>query len=656
VHDLPLITTIAAAFTAALVLGLLTHRLRLSPIVGYLIAGVLIGPHTPGFVGDVGLAMQLAEVGVILLMFGVGLHFRLKDLMAVRRVAVPGALGQSAVATVLGMVLAVAFGMSLKGGMVLGMAMAVASTVVLVRVLTDNKMLDTSHGHVAVGWLIVEDILTVVLLVLIPAMGTAAAGAAEAAHGHAHAGEGQPVWLELLLAVGKLAVLVAVLLLAGSKVIPWLMVQVARLRSRELFTLTVLVMAVAIATGSYYLFGASMALGAFLAGMVVGQSPVSHQAAADALPLRDAFAVLFFVAVGMLFDPRFLIEHPWLLLGGLGIIMIGKPLAALTIVALIGYPVRTGLTVALALAQIGEFSFILSALGRDYGLIDQTGHNLLVACAIVSITLNPMLFRAMDPLEAALKRRPRLWRWLNRRVQARRDAGNAEVDHWLQQAEHPRSLAVVLGYGPVGRTVDTILRENGMETVVVDLNMDTVQALRAEGRAAIYGDAYNIEVLAQAVGRASHLVITLPHGVNRNPVITAAKLINPEIHVLVRAHYLGERADLMQAGADAACYEEAEAAIALADTVLRDFGHSRAAVDERTTRIRSRLFEFFDAAPTDLVEPNPAAPSAPEASDAPASDGGTAHPRPDAGDDDGDGGDDDQPDTTRRGSGGKPGG
>src|SRR4051794_8638549 len=380
-HSYPLITTMAAAFTAAWVLGLITQRLRLSPIVGYLLAGVAIGPFTPGFVGDPTLAPQLAEMGVILLMFGVGLHFHVKDLLAVRGVAIPGAVGQSLVATALGVAVSTAFGMPFKLGLVLGMATAVASTVVLIRGLTDNKMLDTPHGHVAVGWLIVEDIFTVVPLVLIPAMGTAApdAGAAAAgAAGHA-AASSHPLWLTMLIALAKLAALVALVLLAGSKVIPRVMVAVARLRSRELFTLTVLVMAIAIAAGSAYLFGASMALGAFLAGMVVGQSPVSHQAAADALPMRDAFAVLFFTSVGMLFDPRFIFHDPMLLIAGLFVVLIAKPLAALFIVALIGYPVHTGLVVALGLAQIGEFSFILSDLGRQHHLMSERGHNLLVA-------------------------------------------------------------------------------------------------------------------------------------------------------------------------------------------------------------------------------------------------------------------------------------
>lgn len=579
-HDLPLVTTIAAAFTAAWILGLLTQWLRLSPIVGYLLAGIAIGPHTPGFVGDTKLAMQLAEIGVILLMFGVGLHFHLKDLLAVKNVAIPGAIGQSLVATVLGVAVAMAFGWTVKSGLVLGMAMAVASTVVLIRVLTDNRQLDTTHGHVAVGWLIVEDILTVIVLVLIPALGTAAVGGE-------HAPVDRSFLMTLLISLGKLAALVAIMFLAGSTIIPWILVRVARLRSRELFTLTVLVMAMAIATGSYYAFGASMALGAFLAGMVVGQSPVSHQAAADALPMRDAFAVLFFASVGMLFDPMFIVREPLLLLAALGVVMIGKPLAALVIVAAIGYPLRTGLTVALALAQIGEFSFILSDLGRAHGLLGESGHNVLVATAIFSITVNPMLFKLIGPLEQFILRTPMLAKLLNRRSKKREHELNQRAGELLETGSTP--VAVILGYGPVGRSVDAILRERKVETVIVDLNMDTIQELTRNGRAAIYGDAYNIEVMYQALPRATHLIITLPHSTNRNPLIASAKLINPAIKVFVRARYLSEKTELLQVGADAACFEEAEAAVALAKLVMTEAGEDDAAIRKESAKIRREI-------------------------------------------------------------------
>ena len=585
-HHPPLITTIAAAFTAAWVLGLITQRLRLSPIVGYLLAGVAIGPHTPGFVGDASLAPQLAELGVILLMFGVGLHFHLDHLLAVRNVAVPGAIGQSLVATLLGVAVALAAGWSFKSGLVLGMAMAVASTVVLIRVLTDNRELETTAGHVAVGWLIVEDVLTVIVLVLIPALATATGG--DGGDPGASATASGILWT-LLVAMLKLAALVGLLLFPGGKLIPWIMVRVARLRSRELFTLTVLVMAIAVAAASSYLFGASMALGAFLAGMVVGRSSVSSQAAADALPLRDAFAVLFFASVGMLFDPKFLLREPVLVLAGLAIVMVGKPLAALAIVALIGYPARTGLVVALGLAQIGEFSFILSEVARRKGLMSDDGHNMLVACALVSITLNPLLFRLLGPLERRLKQWPAVWQFMNRRTLRRERVMNEAEGRELEASDTP--VAVIVGYGPVGRTADEIIRKSGLETVVVDLNLETVQALKREGRRALYGDAFNVEVMHQALARATHLVITLPHSANRNPLIVAAKLINPDIKVFVRARYVAEREELTQAGADVAVFEEAEAAVALARQVLFDRGADPETVRREATRIRQGFME-----------------------------------------------------------------
>lgn len=574
--ELPLLTTIASAFTAAWVLGIITQRLKLSPIVGYLLAGVAIGPHTPGFVGDLNLAHQLAEIGVALLMFGVGLHFRLSDLLRVRNVAVPGAIGQSAFATLLGALLGLALGWQMNQGIVLGVAMAVASTVVLIRVLGDNRLLDTTHGHVAVGWLIVEDILTVIVLVLIPAIGRGSTLV-----------PGASPWVTLGLALLKLAIFVAILLVVGSKVIPRLMVRVARLRSRELFTLTVLVMALAVATGSYFAFGASMALGAFLAGMVVGQSPVSHQAAADMLPLRDAFAVLFFASVGMLFDPSFVFRQPLLLIAGLAIVMIGKPLAAMTIVAIIGYPARTALVAALGLAQIGEFSFIISALAQQpaINLMNSDGHNLLVACALVSITLNPLLFHQLSRLENFLQRWPRIWRFLNRNALTREAAMNAAAAEVIGSGSGP--IAIVLGYGPVGRTVDELLRNAAMETVVVDMNLDTIEQLKRAGRAAFYGDGFNIEVMHEALVRATHLIITLPHHAEaRNPLIAAAKLINPHVKVLVRARYVSERAEVEQVGADGAVFEEAEAAVALGRMVLFDRGADDADIRRESTRIR----------------------------------------------------------------------
>ncbi len=575
-HVAPLISTIAAAFAAAWLLGLITQRLGLSPIVGYLLAGIAIGPHTPGFVGDVKSANQLAEIGVILLMFGVGLHFHIKDLLSVKDVAIPGAVGQSLVATLVAMAIFHFFGWPLKAGLVLGMAMAVASTVVLLRVLMDQNLLQTVHGRVAVGWLIVEDIFTVVVLVLVPML----------ADGSGSSGGGASVsGLSILWALGKLVALVAIVLLAGSRIIPWILIQVAKLRSSELFTLTVLMLSMGVAVGSAAFFGASPALGAFLAGMVVGQSPVSHQAAADALPMRDAFSVLFFVSVGMLFDPSFLAQQPGMVACGLLIVLVAKPLTALLIVALIGYSARTALTVAVGLAQVGEFSFILSLVAHDHGLMPDVGHHVIVASAMISIAINPLLFRSCDRMEAWLQRRPKLWALLNARADRKMKEINAQARQTILAAEKP--LAVIVGYGPVGRVVDALLRDTGLETVIIDTNMDTIQSLTKSGRKAMFGDATRMEILEQAgIKRAIHLIVTLPHSANREPLVVAARQLNPTIEITVRARYLREREALNQAGANTMVYEEGEAGIALAEHVMRRRGIDDATINRMLEALR----------------------------------------------------------------------
>ncbi len=579
-HEIGLILTLSAGLAAALLFGFVTERLRLSPILGYLLAGIAVGPRTPGFVADAAITTQLAEVGVVLLMFGVGLHFRLRDLVAVRRIAVPGAVGQSVVATLLAAVVAQWFGWGLGAGLALGIGLAVASTVVLMRVLADSGLLDSVHGHVAVGWLVVEDIFTVVVLVLLPASAAAFGG------GGGSVGE---LAAALGLAVLKVGLLATVMLLAGARVIPRMLVAVARTRSRELFTLAILAVALAIATGSALVFGVSMALGAFLAGMVVGQSKVSHQAAADALPMRDAFAVLFFVSVGMLFDPGFLLEEPGLVAATLGIVLLAKPLVALVIVEVLGYSVRTGLVVAVGLAQIGEFSFIVAQLARELGVLPAEGHTVLVAAALISIALNPALFRAIAPIEAWLARRPRLRAFLNRRSEARAAAASAGAAAAIARGEAPVH-AVVVGYGPVGRTVTRILEDFDLRPAVIDLNVDTVIRLSAEGRLAIYGDAGRQEVLkAAGVERAAHVILTMPGTEASIPVILAARELNPKARVFVRAHYLAERPILEEVGATAICYEEAEAAVALAALLLREVGADDRRIEDEARRIRSEL-------------------------------------------------------------------
>jgi CPA2 family monovalent cation:H+ antiporter-2 len=554
-HDINLITTIAFGLTAALVCGLVAKRCGLSPIVGYLVAGMVVGPYTPGFVGDLGLAKQLAEIGVILLMFGVGLHFHLDDLKAVKAIAIPGALGQSAVATLCGLALALAVGWSVTGGLVLGIAAAVASTVVLLRVLMDQGLVETTEGRVAVGWLIVEDIITVLVLVLLPALAPGAGAS------------GGSIWATAGLAVFKLALLGVVMAVAGAKFVPWLLLRVARLRSRELFTLTVLVIAMAVATVGYLAFGASMALGAFLAGMVVGQSKVSHQAAADALPMRDAFAVLFFVSVGMMFDVREIVREPGLVLGLLAVVLIAKPVAALGIVLVGGHSLRTGLTVAAGLAQIGEFSFIVAEAAKVLNLLPGAGHHALVAVAIISISVNPWLFNRVLALEPWLEKRPRLLALLTRRVDGVGQAAN--------RAEQARAVptgpgrVVVVGYGPVGRMVAARAAEFGIETMVVDFNVDTVLALQAEGKHALYGDATRAELLKEAgVAKAAHFIMTVPDLAVGVAVITAARELNPSLKILARARYQADGGTLEQCGADVVCYDEAEASTALS-VVLR---------------------------------------------------------------------------------------
>ena len=581
---MPLVTTMAVAFGVAWVLGIAAQRLRLSPIVGYLLAGVLVGPHTPGLRADLSLASQLAEIGVVLLMFGVGLHFRVRDLREVGRLAIPGALVQSSVATLLGLGIGLGFGWPVGSGLVLGMALSVASTVVLLRGLEAHNLTTTPAGHAAIGWLIVEDILTVLVLVVIPVLGQArASGTPDGPEPSLAAG--------LALAFGKLVALVAVVFVLGSRLLPRALVYVARLQSRELFTLTILAIAIAIAAGASVLFGASMALGAFLAGMVVGQSPVSQQAAADALPLRDAFAVLFFVSVGMLFEPSFLLREPLLLLAALGVVLIGKPLAALVVVAVLGYSVRTALVVALGLAQGGEFSFILGDVARQQGLLSDRGFSLLVACALVSIAVNPFLFDALDRLEGRLRRTGWLWRLLNRVSAGRYAAANDETATAIAGAPEP--LAVVVGYGPVGRSVDEALRQAGTRTVVIDLNMDTVAAIRAGGQQAIFGDASHADILKQAgAQRASHLIVTLPHSVNRTPMIAAARQLNPDCRIFVRARYLRERDDLEQVGTSAVCFEEVEAAAALTSLVLADLGALPARIEEHARRARDQAMRI----------------------------------------------------------------
>jgi CPA2 family monovalent cation:H+ antiporter-2 len=537
-----------------------------------LIAGVLIGPYTPGVVGDVKLASQLAEIGVILLMFGVGLHFSLKDLMAVRSIAVPGALGQSTAATLACAGLAIAIGWTWQTGLILGIAVSVASTVVLLRALMDHGGVNTPEGHAAVGWLIVEDIITVLVLVLLPPLAASGDG-------------GSNLWQTMGLALLKLAVLTAIVLLAGARFVPWLLLRVARLRSRELFTLAVLVMAICVATISYVAFGASMALGAFLGGMVVGQSKVSDQAAADVLPMRNVFAVLFFVAVGMLFDYRTLLDSPALILGVLAIILVVKPLAALVIVIVSGHSLKTALTVAGGLAQIGEFSFIVSEMAKSLGLMPGSGHNVIVAAAIVSISLNPLIFRRMLALEPRLTRWPFLAMWLARRSEK---LGAELNENAAKRIEDPG--AIVVGYGPVGQTVTRLLTEFGINPTIIETNVEAVLEIQQGGQQALYGDASRPEILrASGLASAAYLIVTVPHAEISLRIIQAARELAPVVRVLTRAAYINQHDAFAQAGAAIICYDEAESAAALAEALLQDIDAPLDQIDAVVSSIRREL-------------------------------------------------------------------
>jgi CPA2 family monovalent cation:H+ antiporter-2 len=578
-HHLDLILTLTGGLAAALVFGYLTQRLGLSPIVGYLLGGIAVGPYTPGFVANRALAEQLAEVGVILLMFGVGLQFHLTELLAVQRVALPGAVTQSFVATVLGAVVAHAFGWSWAAGIVFGLALSVASTVVLMRVLTDNHDLHTPTGHIAVGWLVVEDLFTVLVLVLLPAL----VGSPQAGLAH--------VPLALGLGMLKVAILAACIFLIGGRLIPWLLERVAATHSRELFTLTVLVLALGVAVGSATLFGVSMALGAFLAGMVVGRSDFSLRAASEALPMRDAFAVLFFVAVGMLLNPRHLMEAPGLVATTLGVILLGKPLAALGIVLLLKYPFRVALAVAVALAQIGEFSFILAMLGKELGLLTDTAMHTVVATAIISITLNPLLYRLIDPMEAWVAHRPRLWGWLTTRAYTL-PPHNAALIYDRTPAASPHHRAVVVGYGPVGQTVTRLLQDNDIEPTIIELNRDNVRCLREAGVSAIYGDASHRDILQGAgVGSAGSLILSAAGMHASAEMIRLARELNPTIRILARVAYVRESPALHQAGAEYVFSGEGEVALAMTEAILRSLGATPEQIDRERERVHTDLFD-----------------------------------------------------------------
>ncbi|MBB6426137.1 YbaL family putative K(+) efflux transporter [Sphingopyxis sp. JAI128] len=549
-HDTTLIGTIAAGLGVAFLMGALAHRLKISPIAGYLLAGILVGPFTPGFVADTGLAMQLAEIGVILLMFGVGLHFSLKDLLAVRRIAVPGAIAQIAVATALGTMLGLYLGWSVEGSAVFGLALSVASTVVLLRALQARDMLETEKGRIAVGWLIVEDLVMVLALVLLPAMFGGRGD--EAGIGANGAGLLQSAGIVLLKVVG----FAAFMFLIARRVLPWVLHWVAHSGSRELFRLAVLAIALGVAFGAAVIFDVSFALGAFFAGMILGETQLSRRAAEETLPLRDAFAVLFFVSVGMLFNPDVLTQQPGPVLATVAIIVVGKSLAAYALVRAFGHKSQTALTVSVSLAQIGEFSFILAGLGVGLNVLPETGRDLILAGSMLSILFNPILFTL------AVKR-----------IRADEPAPKQPEDV-AGEAPGPCNAGVVLiGYGRVGSHIGSLICGRGEGLTVIEDQKDMAAAARDAGATVIIGDATTESILRQAgIGEASTLLIAIPEGIEAGAIVRRARAINPKLVIVARAHSDEEVSDLVRRGADHVVMAERETAARMAERAMLTLG------------------------------------------------------------------------------------
>ena len=562
-HSVTLITTIAVSFGLALLMGLIANRLKLPVLVGYLAAGVILGSNTPGFVADMELSAQLAEIGVILLMFGVGLHFSLNDLLAVRRIALPGAIVQIVVATAFGAMVATSWGWNLGVGIVFGVALSTASTVVLLRALEQRGLLKSVNGSIAVGWLVVEDLAMVLVLVLLPPL----AGWLGDNAGGPGGVSSTDLLTTLLLTFGKVAVFIALMLVVGKRVFPWLLWHVASTNSNELFILSVIAVAIGIAYGSAMLFGVSFALGAFFAGMVMRESALSHRAAQESLPLRDAFSVLFFVSVGMLFDPGVLVEQPLHVLATLGIIIIGKSLAAFLLVLAFRYPLNTALTVSASLAQIGEFSFILAALGVSLGLLPIEAQSLILAGAFISITLNPFVFRVIEPAQAWIRSRSNLARILERS-----DDPLAELPMTVASS-HVTSHVVLVGYGRVGRLISDALVERGLAFVVAEQNRELVEGLRKRGIHAVAGDAAEPAVLIQAhIARAAMLVIAVPDTLRARRMIETARILNPPVEIIVRTHNEEEAALLRRESGGAVFLGEHELARSMARHILEKVG------------------------------------------------------------------------------------
>ena len=525
-HNFTLISTIAAGFGMALVLGFIAERLRFTALVGYLLAGILLGPATPGFVADADLASQLSEIGVMLLMFGVGLHFSPADLWSVKRIAIPGAVVQMAVATLLGALIAHLWGWPWDGAIILGVSLSCASTVVLLRALESKKLLTSMDGRIAVGWLVMEDLATILVLVLIPAL--ASIMGSETTEQAMH---GKSLWRAVAEVLLHVSAFIALMMIGGRRLMPWLLWQVSRTGSRELFTLTVIATAIGIAYAASVLFQASFALGAFFAGVVMRESEFSHRAAQESLPFREAFSVLFFVSVGMMFDPKILFEQPWELLCVVLIIVFGKFIAAIAIVLAFRYPLNTALTVAASLAQIGEFSFILAGLGAQHNMLPPEGMSLILAGALISIALNGFIFTAMSPLQRWLLKRSALARRLAQRSDPYAQLPTSTARKYLQ------GQVVLVGYGRVGARIAQALETQGIPYVVAEQNRECVEDLRRRGIAAVCGNASDPAVLIQAhIARAAMLVVASQSSTEARTMADTARTLNPSIEIVLRTH------------------------------------------------------------------------------------------------------------------------
>jgi monovalent cation:H+ antiporter-2, CPA2 family len=588
-HDTPLLATVALGLGLAFLFGLLAARLRLPPIVGYLVAGIVAGPFTPGFTADAELATQLAEIGVILLMFGVGLHFSIQDLLATRKVALPGAVAQIAAATVLGAVVSHFWGWSWSTGFIYGLSLSVASTIVLVRALEDRGMLDSVPGRIAVGWVVVEDLVTVLALVLLPALAGALGGDGQTISRYGLEDVSSGVLVAVGITIAKVVAFVALMIFVGARAVPWLLAVVARTGSRELFTLAVLAVALGLAFGAASLFGVSFALGAFFAGVVITESDMSHQAAAEALPLRDAFAVLFFVSVGMLFDPSVLVRSPLAVLATVMIVVVGKTLVAVSLVLLLGKPLRTALTISASLAQIGEFSFVIAGLGVALGLLPIEGRDLILAGALISIVLNPAVFAGATALERSTRTRARVLDTIERtpghRTLVGEEAPTAFRDH-----------VVIIGFGRVGETIGRAFDRCSVNYVILEQNREIVESLRSRGLRVLFGDAGRPGILEYAqLSTARLLVVATPGAYQTRHIIRRARELNSEVAIVVRTHSESERQHLESIGVFRAVVGERELALGMTRYALRSLSVPPEESDAIVQAVRSEREETTTA-------------------------------------------------------------